>query len=151
MAVGSAMKIFEPLVWRIALVASIAVWALFSLGFWLKGAGASPLHCLILGVMVLAVILPAGVDKLVRRKWFPLAMSMWLLVMIPTALFAFNASAGLGDKCAHLFIPLGVFGCVFIVAVWAMTSLRDRSRARKRQRQSAGPRIRADPCTDSSG
>jgi len=125
------MKIFEPLALRIALITSIAVWALFSLGCWLKGVGASPLHCLILGAMGLAITLPAGVEKLVRQKWFPLAMSMWMLVMIPPALFAFNASAGLGDKCAHLYIPLGVFGCAFTLVWWAVTFMRDRSRARK--------------------
>lgn len=122
---------YKPGAWRWALITAISVWGLSSLLFWIKRDDVSPLHCLILGAMALGAMLPESIKRLATNKWFPLAMSMWLLVMIPTGFFAFNASAGLGDKCTHLYVPLGGFACVFVLGYWGVITLRDSLRARK--------------------
>ncbi len=122
---------YDPRAKRWAVITAVSTWALSSLLFWIHGDDVSPVHCLILGAMALGIILPSGIKRWVTNKWFPLIMAMWLLVMIPMAWFAFNASAGLGNKCTHLYIPLGVFGCVFTLGWWGLCTLRDSARARK--------------------
>ena len=47
-------------------------------------------------------------------------MSMWCLVIIPTGLVAFNVSAARTVFPQRFYILLGVFGCVSMLAVWAL-------------------------------
>ncbi len=88
---------------------------------------------------MLALALPIGFfESLHRKKWFYPAMSMWFLIIVPTGAFAFNASVGCAVLPQRFYIGLGVFGCVSILAVWALKS-RDRKRAQGRPEQRETP------------
>ncbi len=88
----------------------------------------TPLHCLTLGLLPLAIVIPATIGTFTRKRLFPLYLAVWAGLITTTLSFGFGLAAGLGGRCDPVFIAGGIFAFLTVCGDWLLDTARKRRR-----------------------